>query len=919
MGDEAISSERDSSSHEGFKWPSVFVADEVRMLVEAARRAARGPQEERLFASILRRAHDEVLELEILYADLPGVLEGVHDATESFRRVLDGLVAAMPPISSSSDAGVAMLPSMPIPNSIPCGSSFLVRPDVIFYLTLGIDRIAHGDAALYEQYVNALDGLWRRTALLDRLHRHAREGKSTDGRFRLAEDLRLIARGLEGEVVTPAEPGGPRLPPGHGEGLPGGLDFPGDGLGVPPGLGFPPPDGPGDPWPGPDDGPGIPGLGGGPGGLGGPPSGWPPRGPGGGAPGGGLLDLCNFFDDLCRRLVRAGARGLRPRPMIVSTWADSITSLSPAVVCEGELLTIHGNFTPTKPPNVSVIIGNQDVPVVSWSATAIVIRIPADQSSGCVGFRDENKENARRAEFAERQGEVGGLLEGLGCLAIAPPLRAAWLEVPYFASSAPCTPFNFFAGSKPTIVYFRVNGAEEVTVEPGTGLTLTWEVAQAETVRIRLISPSGPACNLELHPVLPATTGRIQGSQNLGAFNGSTPVVATYELTALNRCTSILPGVGAPPPKATVTVRLRRTPALKIANVEVVQTIQTAANGVPLVARKRTIVRVSVDSGLTDGFDFGGGANTLPGVTGGLTLWSGASPITSVTPLNPGEVVTAKPVAQINRATFNDTLNFELPFPVLNGTLTVGVRVWVKDPSVGSGAGWFDQNQATLANFQQRPTRDVVRVLIADGKQGFLAPSAAAFDTSLQGARTRYPIAEDGFVIHLAPGNEVITTTRDLTNPANNNEGWSDLLEDLDDLADDYDEHVKFIWAGLVPTVPAYRLNGIANSMNERWWPLEDDDKRMLAQAAVGGTFPHEMGHTFGLAHSNNCLPAGEAPDSRLTSGSTEDVGLDVPTQTTIPAGRGDIMSYRGDSSSCPGATRWPSIAFWNVMFNMPS
>jgi Metallo-peptidase family M12B Reprolysin-like len=93
----------------------------------------------------------------------------------------------------------------------------------------------------------------------------------------------------------------------------------------------------------------------------------------------------------------------------------------------------------------------------------------------------------------------------------------------------------------------------------------------------------------------------------------------------------------------------------------------------------------------------------------------------------------------------------------------------------------------------------------------------------------------------------------------------------------------------------------------------------MLARTRLAGTFAHEMGHAFGLAHSNCCLPAGQAPDSRLTSGSTEDVGLDVATQTVIPAGRGDIMSYCGDTARCPGPTRWSSIAFWNVPSPCPS
>ena len=367
-------------------WPPVFVPDQVRFLVDSARRVARGPREARLFAAILRRAHDEVLELEMLYADLPGVLAGDHAATERFRGILRGLGVGMPQPLPAAGAGAALLPFMPIPDHLPCGPGFMVRPDVIFHLTLGIDRVAHGDAAVYEHYVDALDALWRRTAVLDRLHRDALEGETAGGRVRLAETLRVIARDLEGLGwgLAPEEPGGPRLPPAGGGFPPGEPGFPpGEpglpgGPGLPPGTpGYPPPDGPG--WPGPDDGPGIPGLPGG---------GWPPGGPPGGGPGlppggwppggapGGLPDLCDFID-LCRRLVRAGARGLRPRPLPTSTWADTITQLSPAIVCEGELLTIHGKFTATQPPGVSVIIGNRAVTVVSWSASAIVIRIPA--------------------------------------------------------------------------------------------------------------------------------------------------------------------------------------------------------------------------------------------------------------------------------------------------------------------------------------------------------------------------------------------------------------------------------------------------------------------------------------------------------------------------------------------------------------
>ena len=53
---------------------------------------------------------------------------------------------------------------------------------------------------------------------------------------------------------------------------------------------------------------------------------------------------------------------------------------------------------------------------------------------------------------------------------------------------------------------------------------------------------------------------------------------------------------------------MRRTPQLSVTRIEVVQSIQTPTNSVRLVAKRRTAVRVFVDSGISDGFDFGTGS-----------------------------------------------------------------------------------------------------------------------------------------------------------------------------------------------------------------------------------------------------------------------------------------------------------------------
>jgi hypothetical protein len=88
----------------------------------------------------------------------------------------------------------------------------------------------------------------------------------------------------------------------------------------------------------------------------------------------------------------------------------------------------------------------------------------------------------------------------------------------------------------------------------------------------------------------------------------------------------------------------------------------------------------------------------------------------------------------------------------------------------------------------------------------------------------------------------------------------------------------------------------------------------LVAQAGLRGTFAHEMGHTFSVNHAPCCTNFWDNIDGRLPGG-TEDVGFDVPANTVIPAGRGELMSYCGDTSRCPGSTRWPSIALYEILF----
>ena len=87
-----------------------------------------------------------------------------------------------------------------------------------------------------------------------------------------------------------------------------------------------------------------------------------------------------------------------------------------------------------------------------------------------------------------------------------------------------------------------------------------------------------------------------------------------------------------------------------------------------------------------------------------------------------------------------------------------------------------------------------------------------------------------------------------------------------------------------------------------------------VAQAGKQATFAHEMGHSFGVHHAP-CPPLGSANappwphDSRLPGG-TEETGMDVSQHFVIRRNTSEIMSY------CALDSRWPSIAFWDVIFD---
>ena len=547
-------------------------ADYLAARVDAAAADAR---ERHRFRSLLREAYEEVRELEALDRHLPGTLKGTHAAQEGFVAAL-GQGALPPGVNSGpstppSVRGFGFGEFTPFPGAMfaPCAPYALVRPDKLFGLAWGVTTLAGPDAQIFDRSMTALLRTWERSHSLDHLYGLALRSVDRSGADPLAEELRRRSSGRQFPPMghTPGEPGwpgGPDDPPGGtfpaGPGLPGGL-----------GGSWPPPVDP------PLDGPGFPPVG-----------------------GGELVpDWCEFQRDLCRRMIEAAARGLRPGSLPVSVSSVGITGLLPNPACAGELMTIHGTFGATQPPDIEVLIGTQVVPVVSWSATAVVVRIPAGTRSGYVGFRDKKVEGARAAQFQDYQNAQGAIVEGLACLGTF----VAWEPVIYQSSTPPATGTNFFQGTVPEIDAFTTNGVDELVVEPGTVFTLAWTVRNAITIRIHRTGSAGPALDV---------TNPAGNTRPLGPFSETTPVDAEYELVATNRCGSVT---------APVQIRLRKWPTLTVEGIEVTQGIQVfwrpgiAWNSLATVAGKDTIVRVYISVAI-NGFM----GDQQPQVTGTLNV-----------------------------------------------------------------------------------------------------------------------------------------------------------------------------------------------------------------------------------------------------------------------------------------------------------
>jgi len=691
-----------------------------------------------------------------------------------------------------------------------------------------------------------------------------------------------------------------------------GLAEPGGDGGFEPGLG--PDDGPGGFGPGfgPDDGPGGfgPGFG-------------PDDGPGGFGPGLGPDDGpiwcppvpsqdCELEREMCLIEVIDRVRygiGMGTQPTAQYMKVAEITAISPAVACPGDKVSILGNgFGPAKPGHLDVVIkthsGCEVVESESWSDTEIVIVLPPDVTSGCVGFIDYDQLDLARSAIASQNVRIRELNDLLTCLRMGgiPELPLPRVKCP------PCTEFNNLQAGLPLIRRFRANSANSGTVLAGEALELDWIVDSADTVTIERTSSAGPLFEGNSSVVDPPGS-----SYDLGISSHASIQQWSYKLTATNGCGSVT---------ETVDVAATADPGLSVSSIEVTQGIQDTNNGVVLVARKRTVARATIRHALA-GFD----NDQVPNVTGRIrsrpadtfawTAWIDPINGSAPTATTPGASITV--VAAPSRANTNDTLNFLVPASWCEGQrdYEIEVRVQGYGGSGGNGADDSDRNTFGPFKFNTRKRLDLRFVRV---ERGATLPTAASCTTTLTRAVHRIP----------TPGADISELDPSNTETGNSNQAIDDLVDDFDDqhncslwealtewLGSDCPEDDGAIWGlitgrffrGIAAGIPANTF-GTAdrNVPNPGGFTVFELDNKAV----------HEIAHCFDQLHLELCgAPGGESATTWPNNGQINDVPFDIDANSTVtdPNGIWDIMTWCNNVQAANG-NRWTSPKRWQQLYD---
>lgn len=583
-------------------------------------------------------------------------------------------------------------------------------------------------------------------------------------------------------------------------------------------------------------------------------------------PGGLRLEVPVYVEPCILRAIAAVSHARDAAPQ----W--HVESFSNPSACPGQFVLLTGSgFGSTK--GTVYFTGTQaewvEATDVQWSDTGIQVRVPADAAPGPIRLQ---------------------ILVGT--------LSLCGGQYPVFRRGSSAADFS---GGTPRIYQFVLDPVaySNPVVSPDSDVTLFLSTSVGPSVTGHVTIRRGAT-------LIAQFAGLAGGNHDLvfHAPPAATPVVLTATAEVQNGCATVI---------STFTITVAEIPHPHIRGVELVQAVQApdpllggSTNSVRLVERKRTALRVYVESGLSNGFSWGKTPGELP-LTGTAHI-AGASGVQY-------GIVPIKVHSATQTANRGSALEFELPWQLLRGSVTVSVSIWPDPPPLGTTA--FAVATASVTGlFEHRRNQVIYRLAVRDDLRPALPiPTVADWRASLRGAIDRFPVAETGFIEAVTPGWEVMGTD---DNDLGTEEGWQDMLDDFDDLADDfYNPNNETIWAAVTPNPPsgvwATNVAGIAHAYASGGWFASDEVRVMLDRKGLLASFAHELGHTVGLHHSGGYEHIGiKGVDTSLPpSTETGAVLWRASDDHTIVAPSPELMAY----SKTP-EERMPSIETWKRLFN---
>lgn len=577
----------------------------------------------------------------------------------------------------------------------------------------------------------------------------------------------------------------------------------------------------------------------------------------------------------------------RPRcrwiPEIPELWPDpcfylpfyafQVDEVSPGQACAGALVTITGErfgvdtgmvFFRSASDSASEVLAQ----VVSWSDTAIVVRVPVGATCG--------------VRVAPRP--ITRVLCG----------RLITLTPVGFVS-------ELFEGSAAGVRVFAVDGdtRNEICIKPDQVVQVSWDTCAADRVDIEILDQAGTAVVSQLN------------SPNSGSFSWDVPPTNTsLQYTA----TITVSGACSPATTTqTVTIWVEEPATLSVRGIEVTQAIQyyrssehltdaddqAPDNSARLVVGKAAWVRVYVRSGVPLTFNAGqlaavSGVLEVHRITGGV-----ASLVQVLSPQPPGSVVAeADPVYADERGNIAASLNFVIPAAQMTGRLRLRAVI----SSSNEHCRAVPAEYTTTVDVDLDQTLQIAAVLVDyDGPPTGGGANIVLPAPTLEQVRSGLGWSLAVMPVHTADSLAQVRSagTLQLTDPLNDarscpgccSPNWVALGAAVAEVAANDGNQANWIYYGFVPTgvplaVGGCRSNGVATG-------------------PIGGqiTTAHEITHDLGRPHApcgnvgafDATYPAYEPYDAADTPRATlGEYGLDIRSGVIHPPTQNDFMSYCG-------------------------